>query len=786
MIGASKILTVSYGTFSCTLEGFDDPFNTMKAIAEYFRDLAAEDRYFGAEPPTPDAAMLHKIAEREIHRRVEAKIQDNGVILRAGDDLAPEAPPVPRAGLGVQPGLAAPQTPVFEAPPTQTALPPIMPAPTLADPQPTATETAIADSVAAKLLRIRNAVAQATPAAVAAPETDYSEDQHAADIAEPADFADGGFALDDLKATPVALPEEDAAQLQDMLAADEALPEEFAAEVPAEVEALAEADPEVAEALPALADLPAEAAPMAVEVEAAPTAADDDAALLASLGVLMAPAQTSGDALAEAEAPAEFAGDLADADWPEDDMPEGNWPDESWTDADRDDLDADDLDADDLDAEAYAPDDLGPDLPDLNPENGIDHSADLVVAQDVTTVDLAADLLPGEDALAAETAPVEAMDEAIAAEDMEDLAALDAGPAEAAVPAAPVEDAKPEISEKAQRARARVIKIRRAEPAARVAEAAAPAQHPAPEAAADAATLSAEAEADLQRELAELERDLAPVVPARPVLPARPVSPVRPVRPAAPADQLDETASDAAVNRLIAQTNTEMAGPENRRRLSAIAHLKAAVIATIADRRAGGAPAQSEDARMDPYRSDLGRLVRPAATAVTGERPAPLVLVSEQRIDRKPEALAAPQAANDAGIAPVRPRRVSAGSNLALQQEMIDDDLTEEDAEAEANIFTDTKGFAEFAERLGAQGLPALLEAAAAYTACVQGRPHFSRPHLIRQISAVDPDASYSREDSLRGFGILLRSGKITKIKRGQFALAESSHYLAEARKLLG
>ncbi len=203
MVQNNKVLTVSYGTFSCTLEGFDDSFETMKAIAEYFRDLAAEDRYFGSEPPQPDAEMLTRIAQRDNARQVEARPSDTGLLLRATETPPrTKTPPAPEATLPQD--NAMPQSPDLNVvQPTPSATPETdsaasffsktAPVDADADPAP--------DSLAAKLQRIRAVVSHSDV------DTDnYAEEEVApltADTPAPMDavsaaFAAGSLSPDDL------------------------------------------------------------------------------------------------------------------------------------------------------------------------------------------------------------------------------------------------------------------------------------------------------------------------------------------------------------------------------------------------------------------------------------------------------------------------------------------------------------------------------------------------------------------------------------------------------------
>ncbi|MFN3971177.1 MAG: hypothetical protein ACK4L4_07375 [Gemmobacter sp.] len=811
MVGASKILTVSYGTFSCTLEGFDDPFDTMKAIAEYFRDLAAEDRYFGAEPPQPDAAMLHRLAERELHRRVDAKVQDNGVILRASPAPAVAthavAGPALAAAAGVVPVGHAATARISEqiddlgedmpAPVTVAAgLPRLSDAsdslsgsvaeklrrlragaqPTVAPPKNAPRESAeltgapIAKDASVALAAEDPATSLAAPVAAAAPAGDMAAEPLPAPDAPAADLAPEA-AADDPASTlhaAVALEGPDAATPEvepgEDMAADAAPGSDMPSPVepvtgPDTAEADAEADGvpmDTARLRPDEASFADDKASAIAAAFAADFGADEDMAgatpetrLAANLPAAEPPLQTAS-AIAEdapvADAPA--AHDLTARDHDDNAAPSSpsTAPPAEATASDEDDALIADLAAD-LPAEKATPEPA---------EATASDEDDALIAA------LAADL-PAEKATPEPAAPPSTPIDAHA----------DQAQADAIAPPPTAEPAPAPVTDRIQRARARVIKIRRIEPAPSI--------------------LSPEAEAELARELEDLRGRAVDHVTAP--LPATQRRDAHAGLPDAP--------EDTSVKRLLDAANSQMEEPESRRRLSAIAHLKAAVAATFADREAGNSPMpQADETRLTAYRSDLEQVVRPrrpvsgtssAPPPAPPARPAPLVLVSAQRIDR-PHPPAGP-------VQPVRPRRVAAltlapepaeripgpdqTGGTARMAALIAHDGDDEADDDTGNIFANTADFADFAERMGAQALPDLLETAAVYAALVEGRDSVTRPQLIRRVIATKGGDELTREDMLRSFGRLLRDGRIEKVRRGQFGLREGSRALAEGRRLL-
>lgn len=954
MVGANKILTVSYGTFSCTLEGFDEPFNTMKAIAEYFRDLAADDRYFGAEPPQPDAEMLHRIAEREIQRRVEAKIQENGVVLRAQDTLlgaqaeAAEAPAAP-----VEEPLVteapAPE-PVAEEPAPQSVAAEVTPEPA-PEVAPAAGEPA-SDSVAAKLQRIREAVARAR----AAQSESFAEEDEPAPVMEPeallgqfdaqtpAESEDFGYELDisgplsideiaadeaEELSGPVETPEAEAAieaPAVSVEAEEDVIAEEIAQAGTAEttVEAVAEDHEEVVEETAEAADAAdpeAEkrqalrrarraakrqkriAALKAMAEELSEEEVSEDEAVPALEMAEEAPeveeAQVTQEAPAIEEAAEAFSvlseelvdeeavvddasseEDLA-AEEPEQLSEDAIEPEEISTTIDEIAIEPEEI------AEAPA-EEAAAETPPLRArvikvrrreavavtEAAVAETAEAVVAeQDEEEDDLAARLAAelGADEEAQDEPPVMGMPGSLSPEDEEDLmrelAALEEDdtaeapavegaeiaadmpeidlsglsfepvaqePAEAEIEAevdivdeaaeeeAPVAEVAAEVEE-IEETLAGIGDVIEAEDIvereeALVADEASEAQEPvvaeeehaeaeqepemlseepdettsrpdvlilgealASEPEEDEVTFDQEEDAaELSEEIEAAAEELAEEDAAQqePAIAARETTPL-------PLPPVSEDDREAEMSRLLAEADKQAKGVETRRRFSAIAHLKAAVAATVADRLAkgqdtasGGAP---ESDASEPYRADLTQAVRPRRPVNSGEthsrrpepmRPAPLVLVSEQRIDSEPVSETPNEEEAPVGKTHViRPRRISAAQIAAA-----------EEAEVAPMDPQQATSFTEFAESLGTQGLSDLLEAAAAYTAAVEGRPHFSPPQIMRKLASFEETAEVPREERMRVFGRLLRQGKITKVKRGQYAITAASRYWDEAK----
>jgi hypothetical protein len=209
------------------------------------------------------------------------------------------------------------------------------------------------------------------------------------------------------------------------------------------------------------------------------------------------------------------------------------------------------------------------------------------------------------------------------------------------------------------------------------------------------------------------------------------------------------------------EADEQMAEPEAATRRSAFAHLRAAVAARFADRSISQDQVAKAAENTQTFKSDLADVVgREGADAApaAGEsaerqraRLAPLKLVAAQRVD----------------LGSGKERRPSKRNGSASAE-------TAPSGEA-------ASGFAAYAIQVGARALPDLLEAAASHITFVEAAPEFSRPQLMARLREVEGE-DFGREESLRCFGQLLRSGKIQKIEGGRFTASPDIGFKPTAR----
>jgi hypothetical protein len=259
---------------------------------------------------------------------------------------------------------------------------------------------------------------------------------------------------------------------------------------------------------------------------------------------------------------------------------------------------------------------------------------------------------------------------------------------------------------------------------------------------------------------------------------------------------------EAALERLISQADSALAGPEAQRRRATFAQLKAAVAATRAETARPPGPSAAELAR---YRDALAQSVGSAA----GSSPA-----RRERDEVRPAAPHPPEAPPrpepDGRDAPrpepqpepqPEPRHAAPGAQPAMAlrlagrraggttggakggsgpEPLTMAALLDEGAEA-SDPGAPRPGFARFLEAAAPDGALGLIDAAAAYLTHVERLEGFPRLQLMRLIAPLLPGER--REEVLRAFGLLLREGRLRRARRGQFHSGPRSAYTEAARR---
>ncbi|MFN3207624.1 MAG: hypothetical protein ACE369_01220 [Roseovarius sp.] len=909
MVNTSKILTVSYGTFSCTLEGFDDSFETMKAIAEYFRDLAADDRYFGAEPPTPDAEMLARIAEREISRRVEAREDHGNIHLRADENSGSTEMLTHAAPMSEEPKTEPPAV-ANEAfddmagtgetgyrPETDTVAP--------------RDDASIAASPEDLPAEVSNAQAGGEAVAPeheqetkAEEKADVPATEHAVPQETNAEDADDEAVMDPTGEPP--------AEYRDEVQQEELSDSSFAAEMEAFIASAEtdETDPADSSEIATGSDVPdAEAFDKELgqysssadteaydETEVSPVRVLDTDSVAEKLRrIRSVVSQSDLDYTVSSYSEDEYANGVSDAASDELEALLSEEYDETYEDFDStlgepEDLtiqsafetEDEDLVDDPIDAaigqDRSDDDTLDAMVAGLGERSEDEDQAaaeDMAQAEDVKAGDighdddddtLEADVISrpvvDEDALSqlmADAAPAETdevepklaeeteLDELAESPAQHDALEFDASDHDDAAKAEDEPDTVADITpfvlgkdarvpaldtdDQARPLNARVLKMKRSDFEMAIAQGAIEEEadvQDRPEDPGDEAILSPEEEADLQRELAEVEAELAETTPAA-TIDAN-------VKDADDRDSDDdavfETADDEgdrnraeAEGRSDAPADDDDAGEDLE-----IAALLAdeAELTAESDAIVDAEPLKEDETTHKPRRG-LSRLlgmgkrapedeerIFEEADSQMGDKDASMRRTAIQHLRA---AVAATKAEKSAGVdvdqsvdetpyrsdlaEVVRPRRPSATGSRERSERPGDQRAAPLKLVAEQRVDTERApvrprrvaalssaapqstdgGFTAFAEDMGVSNLSDLLEAAAAYMSDVEGHSEFTRPMLMGKLKEVN-SGNYSREDGLRSFGQLLRQGKLRKVPGGRFTATDETEFRAEARNV--